>query len=449
MESAFCQALPYRDDSAELMRQLALLDRPVFLDSSCSASQHGRFDVLSALPVAFLQLQKGVLSSSDTLPRPAGQNLFSALETLLDRYRPSHLPTLPPDIPFTGGALGAIAYPRLSQTGTGAVLDACIGIYQWAIIVDHHARRSCLFFLPECSQETRRKVHGVLSDEGIIPDQFVLLENFSNAVCKDEYQAGFDRIKSYILSGDCYQVNLAQRFSSRFNGDPFDAYLKLRAKSQNPFSAFLRWGDSALLCLSPERFLQVQESQVMAQPVKGTRPRGTSTEQDCVLAQELQDCDKDRAENLMIVDLLRNDIGKLCEYGSVTVERLFELQSFNNVHHLVSTVRGRLRAGVRSAQLLENCFPGGSITGAPKIRAMQIIAELENFDRDYYCGSVIRLGFDGAMDSNITIRSLYCKAEAIHCWAGGAIVADSDWAAEYQECFDKINLLIKTLQNSI
>ena len=234
--------------------------------------------------------------------------------------------------------------------------------------------------------------------------------------------------------------------SSRYNGEPLAAYLKLREQGGKPFSAFVAWQDQALLSLSPERFLKTCNDEVITQPIKGTRARGASAESDQAMAQELRLSGKDQAENLMIVDLLRNDLGKVCETGSITAYPLFELQSFSNVHHLVSTVTGTLKDDCNSLDLIKNCFPGGSVTGAPKIRAMQIIEELETFPRQAYCGSVFYMGFDGNTDSSITIRSLLCDKGDIFCWTGGGIVADSDCDLEYRECFDKVQHLLNTLE---
>ncbi len=352
------------------------------------------------------------------------------------------------DLPFQGGALGVIGYPRLLADGNMEIINASIGIYLWAIVTDHQTRNTYLFFLENCPVETRNRVFFALGSGQQIASKFSLLRNFSNDDSRQSYAQAFNTIMDFIRAGDCYQVNLTQRFSSEYQGDPFLAYLKIRNKSENPFSAYLRWDDKALLCVSPERFIQVRGNRVTTQPIKGTRPRGLSPQEDKALADELLNSDKDRAENLMIVDLLRNDIGKLCDYGSVAASKLFELQSFNNVHHLISTVQGRLKPGCNAVDLLASCFPGGSITGAPKIRAMQIVAQLETHARGYYCGSVVSLGFNGDMDSNITIRSLFCEHDAVYCWAGGGIVEGSECESEYQECFDKINILINTLQGS-
>ena len=201
------------------------------------------------------------------------------------------------------------------------------------------------------------------------------------------------------------------------------------------------------MCLSPERFLSLHGHRVETSPIKGTRPRYTDPQADELARSELRNSHKDRAENLMIVDLLRNDLGRSCVPGSIHVDRLFEVQSFPTVHHLVSTISGELRYERNAWDLLRDSFPGGSITGAPKRRAMEIIAELETHERHVYCGSVLYVSADGRMDSNIAIRSLLCRQGEVSCWGGGGIVADSDWQQEYQESYDKVGKFLYALEH--
>ncbi len=253
-------------------------------------------------------------------------------------------------------------------------------------------------------------------------------------------------VQKYLLEGDCYQVNLAQRFAAQASGDAYAAYLELRQSSPAPYSAFLDWPQAQILCASPERFLQVRQGRVETKPIKGTRARSDDAVEDARLAEELRHHPKDRAENLMIVDLLRNDLGKSCEPGSVRAPKLFEVESFANVHHLVSTVEGKLQSGRDALDVLRDCFPGGSITGAPKQRAMEIIEQLEPNRRGIYCGAIGYIGHDGNMDTNIAIRTLVYSEDSIRCWAGGGIVADSQCEAEYQETLDKVSAILELLQ---
>ena len=241
-------------------------------------------------------------------------------------------------------------------------------------------------------------------------------------------------------------MNLAQRFSAPCTGDSWEAYKELRKRAPTPFSAFLTLKEGAILSLSPERFIQVRGLSVETKPIKGTRPRGDNADLDRKLKEELISSPKDRAENLMIVDLLRNDLGRSCKTGSIKVPKLFDVESYANVHHLVTTVEAELDSPTDSLRLLEGSFPGGSITGAPKIRAMEIIEELEPHRRSAYCGSIGYIGFNGNVDTSICIRTLVCHQQRIHCWAGGGIVADSECSAEYQETFDKVSNLVAPLE---
>lgn len=419
------QTLPYQRDSAPLMRRLASLPGFVCLDSGLGDSHHARYDILSALPEATLHTPPG----SD--PRQT----FARIDALLATHSPVPPPQALSTFPFLGGAIAYIGYD-----------GAChAGIYCWAIVVDHQRQQSHLLALPQCPDSSWNTVLAALAAPSPAYPSFTLTQPFTANFTEQEYAAAFARIQDYIHAGDCYQVNLAQRFAARFSGAPFAAWLNLRRNIHSPFAAFMQAGNETLISFSPERFLRVRDRQVLTQPIKGTRRRGNSVEEDSRLAQALLASPKDRAENLMIVDLLRNDLGTLCRTGSVKAERLFELQSFSNVHHLVSTISAHLDPPHSALALLGNCFPGGSITGAPKKRAMEIIAELEPDSRQAYCGSFFHAGFDGSLDSSILIRSLLCSGEEIFCWGGGGIVADSDCTQEYQECYDKINNIIKVL----
>jgi para-aminobenzoate synthetase component 1 len=298
----------------------------------------------------------------------------------------------------------------------------------------------------ETSELLPQILHRLQNYPQLPPDTFRVQGKITSNFTPDSYASAFAAVQDYLQAGDCYQINLAQRFSAAATGDAFGAYLTLRSLSPAPYSAFLSLPHVQILCASPERFLRVQNGSVETKPIKGTRPRGGDVQQDIRLAEELRNHPKDRAENLMIVDLLRNDLGKSCMPGSVRVPKLFEVESYANVHHLVSTVEGKLAEGRDALHVLRDCFPGGSVTGAPKLRAMQIIEQLEPHRRGIYCGTIGYVGFDGNMDSNIVIRTLVHSGKEVRCWAGGGIVADSDEKAEYQETLDKASAMIKLLQ---
>lgn len=433
--------LSYQANPVPRLNAVRGLGAPVLLDSADQRSQLGRYSLLCAGP----QLQ----ITDDQPAEVLQQRLRAALQQLGPARWPDGL-----QLPFGAGLMGYLAYdygrqletlPSSARHDIG-LPDLSFGLYDWCLVSDHQTQRCWLVFHPQVSAERRQRLIAQLDQATPPPDEFELAAPFVAEQDKGQYAAAFSRIQHYIHAGDCYQINLAQRFSSRYCGDPLTAYAALRERSPTPFSAYLETAGGALLSLSPERFIEVQNGRVETRPIKGTRPRGQTPAQDEALAAELQGCAKDRAENLMIVDLLRNDLGRSCEPGSIRVPELFSLESYPNVHHLVSSITGQLRSDCDAIDLLMRAFPGGSITGAPKIRAMQIIEELEPVRRSLYCGSVGYLGCEGQMDFNIAIRSLVCQEGQIYCWGGGGIVADSELDAEYQETLTKVSNLLDALQ---
>ena len=443
MTSLTIVELPYTADSCTLYSRLRSLPYPVFLDSAKPYSPQGRYDIISAEPVVVLE---------DDRDTPQQQHFFARLQQALNQLDQNI--ANPEQLPFIGGAIGYFSYdlgrqleklPSLTSNDSTLPL-AVTGIYTWAIINDHQQQQTRLVAHPQAKPALLSKVQNLLNSPAT-QAKFTLLENFKPCISKTQYQQAFTKVQDYIQAGDCYQINLTQRFCATFSGDPWQAYLQLRQVTAAPFSAFMEWEGKSLLSLSPERFIQTVQQQVSTAPIKGTRKRSNDPEQDQALAEELINSDKDRAENLMIVDLLRNDLGKNCKPGSINVEKLFELQSFETVHHLVSTINGELKDNKQPLDLLADAFPGGSITGAPKVRAMEIIEELESHRRSVYCGAIGYISCDGHMDTNIAIRTLSCSDNSIHCWAGGGIVADSVCEDEYQECFSKVGKILHALEN--
>jgi para-aminobenzoate synthetase component 1 len=436
--------LIYHRNSAELFESVAAEPWSLFLDSGWPAIDQGRFDILAARPSTTL-----LTTGGDTLIQSGGATTRSSG----DPFRLVREALGPPvqnlsGIPFCGGAMGYFAYDlgrRIESLPASAQRDVAlpemaIGIYDWAVVVDHHKRRSWLVS-QERNADTGRRWRQLeqlfRSPPPARLPRFTVLSGVRANMDRAAYVRAFDRIQAYIREGDCYQVNLAQRFEVDVEGDAWDLYLALRRSNPAPYAAFLRLPQGSVLSSSPERFLNVVDGRVETKPIKGTIHRSAYAYEDKALAAKLLESEKDRAENLMIVDLLRNDIGKNCQTGSVAVPKLCALESFATVHHLVSTVTGRLAEGRDAIDLLRGCFPGGSITGAPKLRAMQIIEELEPQRRSVYCGAIGYVGFDGNMDTNIAIRTaLHCGGR-LYYWAGGGIVADSRADAEYEECFAK------------
>ena len=347
-------------------------------------------------------------------------------------------------------AIGSLDYDApagaLSRADTTPSLTSA-GIYHWLLMTHRGTRRTQVIFHPKCSAETRACVIGVLDADGEASiGSFSLKRPFASSISKAQYQQAIERIQQYILAGDCYQVNFAQRFEAEFMGDPWTAYRAARTHLAGGFSAYLTLSEGhTILSLSPERFLRIEGGVITTQPIKGTAPRNLDPDKDAELARALLDSEKDRAENIMITDLLRNDLGQFCEPGTVTVTELCGLHSFGNVHHLISTVRGTLKKGTTPGHMLLTSSPGGSITGAPKKRAIEIINELESHPRGAYCGSVFVMAGGGWLQSSIAIRTLEIRGNTLQCWGGGGITASSHWEAEYQETLDKVGPIMDAL----
>jgi para-aminobenzoate synthetase component 1 len=379
-------------------------------------------------------------------------------------------PGLPP---FQGGVAGYIGYDygavleRVPPTRYDdlALPDVMLGVYDWVIAWDHQAGAAWLISRGE--PERRRMVLERLSSgepraarpvtaaeawpRGAGAPAYVsdaaadigLRSTFTHR----GYLDAVGKVREYIVAGDIFQANLSQRFQARLREPPFELYRRLRRRNPAPFAAYLAFGEVTVLSASPERFLRLDpDGQVETRPIKGTRPRGLGPMHDAALGRALAESVKDRAENVMIVDLLRNDLSRVCRPGSVRVPELFALEQHPTVHHLVSTVLGELEPGADAVDLVRAAFPGGSITGAPKVRAMEIIAELEPTRRGVYCGSIGYLSASGALDTSIVIRTFVLRDGELYFQAGGGIVADSDPELEYRETLDKAAGLIATLR---
>ncbi len=429
----------------------------MLLDSAGSAHVNGEFDVMLAEPLAWVTT-KGPRShiyahqqhqNSDAAP-------LEIVETLVKEYFSDASLTSVKDFPFSCGAAGYFSYdlgrrferlPERAEADTQAP-DMAIGIYSWAVVKSRQSGETWLLSHPDYPAPAPDTLNRLARTSPQAHAPFKLTSAWHSNMSKQDYKQKLARIHEYLLAGDCYQVNLAQRFKADYQGNEWLAYQQLREANQAPFSAFMRVPDACVMSISPERFLSVQEGKVQTKPIKGTRPRSTDPDEDQALAMALSESEKDRAENLMIVDLLRNDISKHCQSGTVRVPQLFAIESFPAVHHLVSTVEGELQADASPLDLLRGAFPGGSITGAPKIRAMEIIEELEPHRRNIYCGSIGYLSADGRMDTSICIRTLLCENNHLYCWAGGGIVLDSDAEMEYQETLHKVNKILPLLSEN-
>lgn len=386
--------------------------------------------------------------------------IFTELQQSLNQVKLKRHPNLPP---FQGGGMGYFAYdlnrqleklPQPKQDDM--VLPDCIfAFYDLVFAWDHKEEALYLFSsgLPYNGKErflhARKRQAEILSvieqPPSYVPGNVIRQSEIVSNFIKEDYIKAIEQAIEYIYAGDIFEVNISQRFKAQVQAQPFDLYYQLHQKNPAPFSGFLNFNACQLISSSPERFLKLQDRQIEACPIKGTRPRSEDAALDEQYKKELIESEKDRAENIMIVDLMRNDISRVCLPHSVKVPVLCGLQSFATVHHLVSTVRATLAPEYDAIDLLKASFPGGSITGAPKIRSMEIIAEMEPTARGAYCGSMGYIGFDGNMDLSILIRTYTMKRDTVTFQAGGAITAQSDAASEYQETLDKASALIKVL----
>lgn len=448
------ERLDYRADTCAWFGHLADSPWSALLDSA--GQPGGRYDIVVAEPRVTLQTRGAVTEIRDRSGRSESiEDPFDLVRRLL---RPSRVasPHAGPDLPFVGGALGWFGYDlgrrieRLPATAADplGLPELALGIYDWALVVDHGLRQAHLVGQGDRQGAAPLRLGSAYRNRrGSQVRGFRTWGTLESNLDAAAYQGCFERVQSYIHNGDCYQVNLARRYRVRAAGDPWTAYLRLRMLSPAPYSAYLNGPAGVVLSASPERFLRVRRGEVETCPIKGTAPRGRDPADDRALAEGLRRSPKDRAENLMIVDLLRNDLGRTCAAGSLRVRSLFELRTFPGVHHLVSTISGRLGPGQDALALLRGAFPGGSITGAPKIRAMEIIEALEGERRGVYCGAIGYLGFDGAMDTSIAIRTALYTQDHLWLWAGGGLVADSEVGREWEEIAVKARAMLALVQS--
>ncbi len=459
-------------DPAWCCEQLAGLPYRLFLDSASTTTRLGRYSFLTADPI-------------DVIERKGSSGTLDEVRTRLAPFHTEPIAGLPP---FQGGAAGYIAYdwgltlerlpaPRYDDI---ALPDVVMGLYDWVLAWDHVESRAWLISTGMPAEagadraarararatDVRERLQAAPDTSGVGP---VLLDGprsertfapshvveggwwnpsyeLRSSFTHGDYLAAVQRVRDYIFAGDIFQANLSQRFEAPLPGSPWEFYSRLRRRNAAPFAAFLETPDASVISASPERFLHVTRSGfVETRPIKGTRPRGVGPEHDAALGQALAESAKDRAENLMIVDLMRNDLSRVCAPGTVRVSELFSLERYATVHHLVSTVVGQLEPGYDAFHLLRAAFPGGSITGAPKLRAMEIIAELEPSQRSIYCGSIGYFSLTGDLDTSIAIRTAIVRDGRVYFSAGGGIVADSDPEQEYRETIDKARALIDAL----
>lgn len=457
--SLLFQEIAYGDPST-VFRSVAAQSGAILLESAQKVAGFGRYSFVMADPWQILESRKGQTYLNN---QECSGSFFSVLQQHLDLYRIDHLPTLPP---FQCGVAGYLGYEAghllealpLPATDELNMPDAWFGFYDAVIAFDHELERAWIVStgLPE-SEETARQQRAEARLQGW---QAILREMDTSSFQKswpgvdvhsnvDEahYCSSVQRVIDYIYAGDIYQVNYSRRLWASLpeNVSPYDLYEQLRQVNPAPFAAFIHTDAGIIASASPERFLKLEGRHVETKPIKGTRRRHVDPAQDQQIATELLLCEKDRAENIMIVDLLRNDLSRVCAPHSVQVPQLLALESYATVHHLVTTVVGELEAPYSAVDLLKATFPGGSITGAPKIRSMEIITELEATTRGPFYGAIGYIGFSGMMDTNIVIRTFVIQGNQVTFQVGGGIVADSSPLAEYDESATKALGMMRAL----
>lgn len=417
-------------------QHLTLLDSPV------SDHADACWSILTAQPIEEFAIHDNQPASIQALKENTQRlsNLLNKVETSYDH------------LPFTGGVIGICAYdlgitekdiPAPAHTAKLTPL-AAVRLFNWAYLWNHESKQSFLVYHSATTGPTQQNLIALYNSARSSSERKATLHTsrFSPSWNKNDYALAFNKAKQLILEGDVYQINLAQHYEATFSGTPLSGFFNLKNRANAPFSCY--WHDESwqLVSASPERFISIEKGFASTKPIKGTRPNLGIKGEQSILANST----KDRAENLMIVDLLRNDLSKHC--SNVKVPTLFAIESFPTVHHMVSTITGKVKPNSTSLDVFWDAFPGGSITGAPKKRAMEIIHELEKHERSFYCGSLFYQSTNGHFDSNILIRSFVFENQKVHSWAGGGIVADSSCEAEYQECSDKISKLMLWLSEN-
>ena len=489
---AFClgclvvEPLEWPRDVAQWFRKIARLPGAIFLDSAKPDALLGRYSYLSADPFQTIR-SRGArtlwIRSGEKARRFSGVCPFELLAKELSTFRVEHVADLPA---FQGGAAGVFSFdlchrierlprPRFNEF---RLAHMAVGFYDWVVALDHQKRQTWIIStgFPEAElscRQRRAEARAAMVQTWLSADpddsapsvalrdqrerpvsldrlapQWPVdgLPNVTSNFTRDAYLRAVQRAIAYIRAGDIYQVNLSQRLLYRLTESPAELYLRLRERNRAPFAGYLDGGPFVIASASPERFLWLRDGEIETRPIKGTRPRWPMPQADMYSKGELRESEKDRAENVMIVDLLRNDLGRVCRYGSIRVADPLRLESYEFVHHLVSEVRGRLRPEFGPVDLLRSAFPGGSVTGAPKVRAMEIIAELEPTARGPYCGSLGFIAFNRAMDTNILIRTFTASRGWLQFPVGGGIVAESTPEREYEETLHKAEGMIRALE---
>ena len=445
--------LPFYKKAADIFPRYAQEEKAVFLDSSLH-SDLGRYSILCLNPYLTITEEDGVCYQN-RIPQD------ESFESIMSRYLEEHREENPTCLPLISGAVGYLTYDygrKFEHIATRhpkklQIPDAQFVFYDNYLIEDTQEQRLWLTAKGEL-QDPQSSIAQIQRQIGNcptapLPARHSQSSHFTPNFQKEEYKQAIHRMISYITEGDIYIANMTQQLQVDSPIDPYEAFAYLRTYNPSPFGGYLNYGDFQIVCSSPERFLQVRDGQIETRPIKGTRKRGDTPQEDAALRQELADSSKDHSELLMIVDLERNDLNHVCIPGSVKVTENFSVETYATVFHLVSTIVGTLKPSLGIMDLIRPAFPGGSITGAPKIRAMEIIDELEHDRRNLYTGSIGYLSLDGSCDLNIVIRTAIHQNGHYYLGVGGGITCESDLEFEFEETLQKAKAVLEALHKTV
>jgi len=436
----------YYNNSCVYAEYLKDFDWFIFFDSCNNISNFGRYDILSCNPnIKITSYGKNINIQRNNF----NSSFYDDPLDVIKKYH--HTKLSAKGIPFSKGLMGYFGYGALDKCTKSSdkkiFPDIAVGFYDWAIVIDHSTRESWVAYDVKNSFIDHIVKRFSEKNLSVTEDYKNIFYDFVQNTSKDKYINDVNKIKNYIRNGDCYQVNYSQNFTCKYDADTWNIYKDIRKINPAPYSTYFSFNDKYIISSSPERFISVNNNIVETKPIKGTLKRLQDKKQDIKQIDVLKNDEKNLAENLMIVDLLRNDLSKCCKLNSVNVEKLFDIESYASVHHMVSTISGELEKNMSSLDILKACFPGGSITGAPKKRSMEIIKELEKRNREVYCGSIGYIDENNTMDTNICIRTIMLSNNSLSFSAGGGIVYDSDPKDEYLESLEKVSKFLKYFSN--
>lgn len=458
MQTYIIKEVTLNKSANEILLALQNERYPYFLDSGMHNNNLGNHSFVGVNPELVLKSKNNavwVLDAHDNKTM-VGEQPFEVLKEIFESNRLDYETPLP----FIGGFVGYLGYdlchfieslPR-TTVDTVNIPDMYFGVYSGGFVIDHVNSKTFVTDINRdgCGEDRIKALLSIVENSTETAEVYRVNRKTSPSIVsnfdKESYKESITKVKEYIRSGDIYQANMTQCFSGEMEGDALSLYQKLREINPAPFASYIDFGEGQIASSSPERFIKIRDGKVETRPIKGTRPRGATPEEDQCNREALRASEKDQSELLMIVDLERNDLSKIAKVGTVKVTELFSIEEYPTVYHLVATVEAEVKEGLSPIDVIESTFPGGSITGAPKIRAMEVIDELEPTARNLYTGSIGYIGFNGATDLNIVIRTFVCKEGAAYFQAGGGIVWDSVEEDEYQESLDKACALKRALE---